>query len=899
MMFSNNIITVARQKHDKQLEARVLLAQSSRAYRMGDEISSLNYACRALKLTSPADSNTYTQSSTMIAYMLSRQGKNVEALKTGFKILRETDAWGWKKLSIGCRACISDLYRSIGNPQAALPYALRASSDAKTLKDSSLYIFTLSTLSNLYSDRRIESPASLIKATAYMEIILAPPYLRLLSSFDQARYLSNLGRLYIKQHDFILGEKTLLRSIAISHQEKYTPLEKTTLNELMSLCIDKGLYRKAIKYGRQAVVAQAEAQSDRVLQRNIFDHLSEAYVGIKDYEQAFNYAQKANMLNDSILAANKARDAAELDKKYLADKRLLIAGSMAKLLRQQRNFIIVLALIVVMSLIAVYRWLIYKRKKETLLLAREHRQLEKLDVLKTRFFANISHELRTPLTLIIGPAGQLLNKQIEDEHLQQDYLLGITRNGEKLLNLVNELLDLGKLEAGKLWIRPKPVALLPVIKEICHSFSAPADRKKISYHLVCDIKEHLFIQLDQEKFEKICNNLIGNAIKFTPLSGSITLVATITPDFVEFSVANTGFGIHPDDLPYIFDRYYQGHQEELTYNGGTGIGLAIAYEFAELMDGSLIVENTWGEGTTFKLSIPLIYAEQHTFPMPDRVVDIDVSGQSFVDNKQLVMIVEDNIEMAGYITSILQPAYILMTAHNGVEALHMLRSMIKLPSLIISDVMMPEMDGFALLKILKQNAVFCTIPVIMLTALADTRHKLKALNIGVDDYIVKPFLNDELIARATNLINNSATRFKVPGQKIVELTEAGNGEGIEPASSIEEDVLFSTSPADLTWLSTLENQVRIHIGKTDLNLTILSDAMSVSERQLFRRIKAITGLTPNKYIRAIRLQIAREAIESGRYRTIAEISYAAGFDTPAYFSKLFKEHYGRNINELM
>jgi YesN/AraC family two-component response regulator len=201
------------------------------------------------------------------------------------------------------------------------------------------------------------------------------------------------------------------------------------------------------------------------------------------------------------------------------------------------------------------------------------------------------------------------------------------------------------------------------------------------------------------------------------------------------------------------------------------------------------------------------------------------------------------------------------------------------------------MDGFTLLETLKLSEAYCNIPVIMLTALADQRHKLKALHTGVDDYLTKPFLSAELLARTANLIGNALSRAKIDAgeEEEVSAVEITEGPGVE----------IIPSPADLAWLSDLEGIVRKHTGKTDLNLAALGYELNISERQLFRRIKAITGLTPNKYIRAIRLQIAREAIESGRYRTVAEVSYAAGFDTPSYFSKLFKEQYGRDVNDLL
>ncbi|MEO6150481.1 MAG: response regulator [Mucilaginibacter sp.] len=900
LAYANQLVSAARQKHDAAQEARILYIQSKMAYKTGDFEKALACARQSSKLSAPTDSNTYVQSANMIAYMLSQQGKNVEALNVAFKILRETESHGWKKLNISTLTCIADVYRAIKDIKKALPYALRAAESAKAVQDTGWYIYSLSTLSNLYSDRTVRTRANLVKATNYMEIILAPPYLDFLGSFDKARYLSNLGRLYIEKED-PRAEEVLQQSIAISHAENFSPLEKPALNELVTLYNDKKKYSDAVKYGEKAIaVGGAGAQTNLVLERNIYYQLSKAYKGLNNYNQAFNYFQKATELNDSIMSVDKAKDAAELDEQYRADKRLIIASANTSVAKQQRNLIIVLAIFLVIAAIAIYRWIIYKKRKEALLLAQEHEQLEKLDALKTRFFANISHELRTPLTLIIGPANQLLHKQVETPEQEHNYLRAITRNSKKLLNIVNELLDLGKLEAGKLSLKLKPVALAPFINVVYQSFMSAADYKKIDYKLTCHIDNKLLVQLDQERFEKISNNLIGNAIKFTPGGGAVTVLAAVTGVAIDFSVSNTGMGIHPDDLPYIFDRYYQGRRPHQESEGGTGIGLAIAREFTELMGGTLTIDNTWGEGSTFKINIPFVTAGQ--------LEDTSVMAEQLafnlppVSDKPLVMIVEDNPEMAAYVGDILQTTYRLVTAYNGVEALNQLKRMHSLPNLIISDVMMPEMDGFALLEKLKNDESFCTIPVIMLTALADSRNKLKALNIGVDDYVTKPFLVNELTVRVNNLIQNAAARVDA---SLLDTNEYEPGDEA-PASATDDNETDKTgeeitpvSPADLVWLSQLEEVVRQHTGKTNFNLTVLSLTVAISERQLHRRIKNITGLTPNKYIRVIKLQISREAIASGKYRTIAEVAYAAGFETPAYFSKLFKDHYGIDVNTLL
>ncbi|SEO41897.1 Helix-turn-helix domain-containing protein [Mucilaginibacter gossypiicola] len=894
-ILAKKLIDSARTNNNKAFEARVLLAQAYQAYGIGNEHDALTFGREATKLATIADSLTYEKAPIMVAYMLSREAKTVEALNIAFKILKECDNRGWKGLSIDCRACIADIYRSIDNPKQALPYAEQAAKDALSIKDTASYIFALSNISNILSERSMSSPANLIKAIQLMEQVLDKKHTHFLSDFSIARYQGNLGRLYLMTNQDKKAEDILMQSLTLSRKGNFKTLEKHNLNELMTMYVDHKEFKKAAQFGEMAIAIQPESQSNISIQKNIYNHLTDAYKGLGDYKNAFKYNYMYRKLNDSINALDKARDAAELDKKYQADKRLLIAAGQTKLVEVQRNYLIVVALLIVVLSVTGYRWFMLKKKREAALLAKEHTQLEKLDALKTRFFANISHELRTPLTLIMGPANQLMDfNNYEDE--QRGMLQTISNNSKKLLSIVNELLDLGKLEAGRLTVVPKTVALSSFIKTIFQAFASAAEYKEINYNLVNSVNPTLSVWLDHKKFEKIANNLIGNAIKFTPHAGTITVAVATKLDIIEFSVANTGMGIQPKDLPHIFDRYYQGERDEAPLEGGTGIGLAIAREFTELMGGRISVDNNWGKGAFFEVTIPLKIAREQVAEIPATGPALIIAPQHYELNngKQLIMLVEDHHEMASYIADILRPLYTLITAGNGYEALKKLQELSVTPSLIISDVMMPEMDGFTLLETLKQSTAYCNIPVIMLTALADTRHKLKALHIGVDDYLTKPFLSSELLARTANLINNAAARSGAGIQDDEEVTITANGPQAEQPA--ENTVL---SPADLSWLEDLEALVRKHTGKTDLTLAVLSYELAISERQLFRRIKSITGLTPNKYIRAIRLQIAREAIESGKYRTIAEVSYTAGFDTPAYFSKLFKEHYGRDVNELL
>lgn len=885
MAYADQQIAIGRLRKDRSYEGRALYAKSYRLYMNGDELQALDLARKANRLVTPKDSFVYIRSATMVAYMLGRHSKELEGLQIAFKALKDAEKYKWKHLGADCHICIADIYRSMNRPSQALNHAQQAAADMKATRDTAMYIAALSTLSNVYSQRAFQTTYNIAKAVEYMQVILKEPYAHKLTSFERARYLSNLGRLYEMQKRYDSASKVLLEAVKICHGENYPAVEKHALNELATLRNDQGRFKESIAFSEKALSLQSDPQTSRMMQRNIYNRLSDSYEGLHDYEQALKYFKLYRDLSDTIDNLGLTNAAAELNEKYKLDKRLLVEEAKAKLATQQRNFSIIIVILVIIGFVIAYRWYYLKRQRQARLLSKEHQQLARLDAMKTSFFANISHELRTPLTLIMGPLDVLVNQDILSEEKRKVHLETVWRNSKKLLGMVNELLDLGKIEAGNLPLRLQKVHLLPFIRMLHQGFSSAAEHRQIRYSIICSIDDNLIVEIDREKLEKIINNLISNAVKFTPEFGGIYINAKAKGGQFEFTVANTGTGIHPDDLKRIFDRYYQGGKA--TAEGGTGIGLAISREFTELLGGTIEIENDWGRGVVFKVNLPLTVLDEIPDAQEKGTFDADEKMAAHAPGTFTVMVVEDHTEMAHYIASILKPVYRVITVNNGREALDKLEAMPRQPDLIVSDLMMPLMDGFALLEQLKKHEAFYRIPVIMLTALADAPNKLKALTIGVDDYITKPFLSSELLARVANLLNNVLNRAV---ESVV--TQAGGVDG-------EQSEELISSPADLVWLAEIETFVRKHVGKTELNIAMLSDELAISERQLNRRIKMITGLTPNKYIRAIRFQIAREAIDSGKYRTVAEISYAAGFDTPAYFSKLFKAHYGRDVNELL
>ncbi|MDW5290578.1 response regulator [Formosa sp. PL04] len=490
-------------------------------------------------------------------------------------------------------------------------------------------------------------------------------------------------------------------------------------------------------------------------------------------------------------------------------------------------------------------------QSKNLIIEEQTRELLQLDASKTRFFANLSHELRTPLTLILSPLSTTLNSQNLDDTNTTLVTLA-KQQAIQLLELVSEILDLTKLESGKMKVKEEPTDVYRLIRRLISTFESYAKQKNIN--LVFEFAKNMpqGLVLDTLKVERIFNNLISNALKLTPLNGSITVTVTDKISDWQIEVTDTGKGIHPNDLPYLFDRFYQTNQLESPMEGGTGIGLSLAKELAEVMHGKLAVKSTFGEGATFILTLPkkeiIGYIDEVNDHVPtvsnNMTVDkLNTQKKQLQDlslTKPTILVVEDNYSLRSYLQFILSEDFHVRTAENGQDALKNLDKN-GLPSLIISDVMMPVMDGFKLLQILKADKNLWSIPVVMLTARAESDDRLKALRIGVDDYLTKPFEEKELFARIKNLLNNVNKRKN---------TSLKNQDTSTEISSETQQTNTSTlSIPDQKWLEKLEDMVKLNIGNFNLSVDFLADELFISRAQFFRRLQTIVGLTPLQYIR--------------------------------------------------
>lgn len=526
-------------------------------------------------------------------------------------------------------------------------------------------------------------------------------------------------------------------------------------------------------------------------------------------------------------------------------------------------------------------------------LANEHfkrDQLEKIDQLKTQFFSNITHELRTPLTLIISPIERLLLNKVS-QNLQREYIGIIHENAEKLLGLVNQLLDFSKADSGNFQFKPTAINITELVKSKVDSFLLLAEQKKISLHFISD-EENLTSIADSVIIERIVFNLLSNAIKYTSENGHVNVQLqsdqTGHPARLLLIVKDTGKGISPDKQALIFDRFYQ--LEEDVANG-TGIGLSLVKSLVELHGGVINVESEVGKGSSFIVSLPFVATSQPPVARAAVVNKINVieelpikwcDGEEDLINgnaKKRVLIAEDNKDLRHFIASILLEKYIVFEADNGLVALDIARK--EIPDLILSDILMPDMDGKVLCQQIKQSIQTCHIPFIMLTALTSDTNQIEGFTTGADDYILKPFNPEILLSKIRNILSNRALLYR----RYATLS------ALEPEEAIVED-------KDSLFMLHVIKYIKSNLSDTDLKIENISTEIGMSRTPFFKKIKALTRLTPNDFIRNIRLMQAAKLLSESN-TPISEIAYQVGFASPKYFRECFKKQFGKSPSEYL
>jgi DNA-binding response OmpR family regulator/nitrogen-specific signal transduction histidine kinase len=503
----------------------------------------------------------------------------------------------------------------------------------------------------------------------------------------------------------------------------------------------------------------------------------------------------------------------------------------------------------------------------------EAQRMHELDEMKIKFFTNVSHEFRTPLTLILTPLENLIKNSTTEE--EKSHFQLIHRNARRLLNLVNQLLDFRNVEVQEVKLNTSEGDIISFIRELVFSFSDVSKQKNVALNFSSTLAS-FETYFDQDKVEKIIFNLLSNAFKFT-VTGKVEVelsqLEKESVSYLKIDVIDTGIGIPRDKQSKVFERFYQHQLPGSMVNEGNGIGLSIVYEFVKAHGGFMELVSEPSKGSTFTVYLPLqkisIAAEQREILdiSPDEIEEAAAEDNS----KPSLLLVEDNDDFRLYLKDHLRKEYTVLEASNGKQGFQ--KAINAIPDIIISDVMMPEMNGMELCKKLKADRNTSHIPVILLTARHAPEQKIEGFEYGADDYITKPFNFDILQSRIKNLIHQRRI-FQKQFQKHLTVQ----------ASEVQ------ITSLDEKFIKGAIETVEANLSNTDFSVEELSRLMGMSRVLLYRKLLSLTGKSPIEFIRTIRLQRAAQLLEKSQY-TVSEISFQVGFNNPKYFAKYFKDEY--------
>ena len=771
-------------------------------------------------------------------------------------------------------------------------------------KLSNVYLFLNDTLSTLYADKAIQSAFK----TSNNALIERSYSLKYYCLYDVPGKSNELN---------FIADKCIEYSLLVDNNSMLAEAYMHKCNALVELNqVDAG-----DAYCRKAEALFLEMDNDAYL-ASVYSNIGNVFVKSDQIEKALYYHEKGYELSLKIEnlnyiiddASNLATDhyklgnyklssefykifADSLVVKYekLLDERFTEADAKFKaeekdkIIAQQeleaaqsktrQNRIIFGGVILLLILLGIYQWYIYRQRKKKDAAEQKLLKEQEMNQIRTTFLENVAHEIRTPITLINGHLSLVLEQGDTTPELKRHVQLALD-NSQRLLSNSNEILDLLRYKKGKLPLRLTNLPLNVFLKRLFYSFESLAEIKKVELKFNSNAPDELLVHTDESRLEKILGNLISNAIKFSPSDSTIEFNVHLEPNRLTIHVRDYGQGIEVGEQKKIFERFYQSKHTDSA--GGVGVGLSLAKEFAESLDGNLSVESQPGSGSTFCFVMPVNAVENKTTteseveePTAQREPEADLA---FLDEKKPhVLIVEDNPEMNAFLGEILSEHYSCDTCFDGIEGLQKVQNTDY--DLIISDVMMPNMNGFEfrekMLSLEKQKL----IPFIFLTAKVLLEDKVKGFDMGIDDYITKPFDKIELIARIQSSLANKRERERWIKDNLEFVPEEGQ--------NAEKDLLIK-----------IKSIVRENMANEDFKVTDLAEAMFYSQRQLSRLLKKSIGLSPVQYVLELRMQTAYQLLKEKHYSTLSEVRHHVGIPSASYFNKKFKERFGVTPSEL-
>ncbi|MEM9857352.1 MAG: ATP-binding protein [Bacteroidota bacterium] len=824
----------------------------------------------------PIDSLIMTNAYTILsntAYFRGDYKKSIEFDQNGLNFnSKDLSKRSKSLLNIGTSHAI------LRNDEKAYEYYLKALATAEKAKDVKMKALVHLELGTwfMYAEEYNQSQKYYDSAMTNFELID--------DKARQAHINHNLGKIHLELNEFEKAVQKFETGLNIINSIS-SPYNEAHLHYQLGLTYyEMSNYANAEKNLKKAKLLFTSTQNNTMI-RWCWFRLSELYVAVDDYSNAYTHLKKVKELDDSTFTATSSKNVAEVEEKYQNEQKqkeieLLNAENQIATLEIQkqedfRNYLIVAAFLLVVLIGVIYNR--YQLK------IRANAKLTELDHLKTNFFTNISHEFRTPLTLILSPLQKLLQKNTDAE--TKEALTVIHRNATVLTELTNQLLDLSKLEAGQLTLKVAKGEFKAFIRVVCASFESLASAQNIEFvKKIDDAPGEAFF--DEDKIQKILNNLLSNAFKFTSKEGKVTIQVAYLEDILSISIQDTGPGISEENQELIFKRFHQS-STNTTNTAGTGVGLTLSKELAILHKGDIQIQSELGQGASFTLKFPInksayspkeivesqFKERQNTTKAFSTLVKQEAIEPEDTTEK-IVLVVEDNPDLRNHMTSLLKNDFTVRQSVDGKAGIEDALNLV--PDIIVTDLMMPEVDGVELCNTLRSNEKTSHIPIIMLTAKADRGTKLDGLKTGADDFLTKPFDNEELMVRIQNLI---AQREKLQSKYAETLL-------LEPSKIVID------SPNE-SFIRKALDVVDQNLSNSEFTVEVFQKEMGMSRMQLHRKLKALTNFSASEFIRDIRLQRASDLLSTNGFN-VSEVAYSCGFNSVSYFTQCFKQKFGKS-----
>lgn len=775
------------------------------------------------------------------------------------------------------------VYEQLGDYEQALKYLNTSLEIKRTLGNKRILASAYLNLGNTYYQLSF-----LDSAENYFHLALNE-YQKLEDQKNVSAIYHDLSVMYLNKNNYQTASR--YNNLALTIRRTLGNKEDliTSLVQQSHILKCLGKHKEALSNAKHAYTLAVTTSSIEYLKITT-KALSEIYEETNQTDSALQYFKLSMAYQDSILNLEKIQYITEMKEKYeslekdkhisaLYNENRLNEVLLEKQLVQRNLYLAGLILLLLILSFIVYIYKIKIKSKE--LVSKELKETQKM---RSKFFANVTHEFRTPLTLIIGPLSDLIERwQGSDRKI----LTLARQNALKLQRLIDQLLSLSKLEVGKLYTKAKDQVLSDFIPPLVMSFSSLAENKKIAYHYQLNHLETNGL-VDSEKVEIILYNLLSNAFKFTSPGGKISVEVKFdeSRSCLFISVQDNGIGIKKEDHSRIFERFYQAKHGSNQL--GTGIGLSLTRELVNLMKGTINLESEPGMGSIFEVQLPLKKLPSSKFrnkkTYSNEIIaednhDINELEPLLLVEKPVLLIVEDHDELRKYIKYALGNSYDYLEADNGTSGFDLAKD--HLPDLMISDLMMPGINGFELCEKIKGDEMTNHIPFIMLTARVERDDKIEGLEAGAIDYIIKPFDSRELQFKVRNVM-----------QKVK------NAHAYLKNQLINEPAVTGIFSSDDVFMSRLNNRISDHLNNENFTVELLAEEMNLSRVQLYRKVKSIAGLSASDLIRIYRLKLAWSIlIKKGA--TVSEVAYKVGFQNLSYFSKSFREHFGILPNELL